>query len=304
MFLHMPWACAFFKAEGTTLANEEPSHITAAVIANKGGVGRTCSTHNLAGACAENGARVLLVDTDPQCHLSKNCFGTDWPDSLNVHQSIAAIFAKKAEASQVIHQTQIDNIHLIPCSEHFLPFDSAEPHKLKNKSFLLRDFLDALPSPYEYDIVLIDTPPSIYNLPTWSALMAANYVVTPVEPEKNSVEGVLKVKARLTAARENGNPDLTELGYFLTKFNTRRADHYAYAQTLRQAYGAQVFQSVIYLRQPFAKAVTQLLPVTHIRPRKRQEFDMVENLFRELFGRIKTDIEYSQETQNAMEACG
>ena len=68
--------------------------------------------------------------------------------------------------------------------------------------------------------------------------MAANYVVTPVEPEKNSVEGVLKVKARVITARENGNPDLTELGYFLTKFNTRRPDHFAYAETLRKAYGA------------------------------------------------------------------
>ena len=66
----------------------------------------------------------------------------------------------------------------------------------------------------------------------------------------------------------------------------------------------QVFESRIDLRLPFAKAVTELLPVTHIRPRKKTEINMVHALFKELVGRMKADIEYSEQTQIAMEACG
>ena len=159
--------------------------MTATVLslyARKGGVGRTMLTQNLAGACAERDVPVLVVDTDPQASVSKNFLGAAAVERLRPHETIAALFdsRREPEASSLIHPTGIDNIRLLPASDYLEAYDLPRPQKLGDTPFALRDFLDEVLE--SFVMILIDTPPAVSNLPAWSSLLAADYVVTPVTP--------------------------------------------------------------------------------------------------------------------------
>ncbi len=151
-------------------------------------------------------------------------------------------------------------------------------------TFGLRDFLQDVVD--RFDIVLIDTPPNVSNLPAWSALMASHHVVTPVQPEKNSSEAIIDVKRRLARAMANGNPDLCDLGYFLNMYNGRLALHKVQRSQIEQLYGEQVFDTVIKLRTLYKEAVFTGKPITHARPRS-DEAKMMRTLLEEILERVR-----------------
>ena len=101
------------------------SGIVISLYARKGGVGRTMLTQNLAGACAEKGASVLLLDTDSQASLSKNFFGASAVERLRPYETIAALFdaSRDADPDAVIREADVENISIIPSSDHLEHFD-------------------------------------------------------------------------------------------------------------------------------------------------------------------------------------
>ena len=257
-------------------------------------------SQNLCGACAENGVRVLAIDLDPQASLSKNFFGRDFISRLRPYQTVAALYddSRDADPAEMIHKTQVEGISVAPSSDHLEPFDVPNPIEAGESQFAIRDFIEDIRD--DFDLVLIDTPPNVANLLAWGALMASDYVITPVQPEKNSCEGVVDVKVRLQTAIRNGNPDLVDLGYFVNNMDARTSQHRLMEDELRQLNGTQVFETVIYRRTEFQSSQHSYKPITHEKPHSA-EADMIRALLVEIIERIET---YSQREKRRSVAAG
>ena len=240
---------------------------------------------NLAGACAEHGGRVLVVDLDPQASVSKNFFGRDYISRLRPYQTIAALYddGRDPDYSELIHTTNVKEISVVPSSDHLEPYDLPNPFECGEDQFAVRDLVTELRE--EYDLVLIDTPPNVANLLAWGALMASDYIITPVQPEKNSTEGILDVKTRLQTAIRHGNSSLVDLGYFVNNMDARTSAHQVMAEELRQLYGSQVFNTVIHRRTEFQSTQHSYKPITHDKPNS-PEADMIRNLLIEIIERV------------------
>ena len=261
--------------------------IVLSMYARKGGAGRTIMCLQLAGACAEYGAKVLVIDQDPQGSLSKNFFGASAVERLRPHETTAAIYdANITDYSRVIRQTEIANIAIVPANDHLQPFDNFvdNPSREENEiQFALKEFVSSIQ--LEFDMVLIDTPPNVSNLPALAALNATRYVLTPVRPVKNSCEAIRDIKVRLSEVMQSSNPNLVDLGYFITDYDKRLAFHRSQQRLLRQLYGSQIFDTVVLRRIAYDEEAYSLKPLTHVRP-KSNEAQMIRDLLKEVAHRI------------------
>ncbi|MCA9074734.1 MAG: ParA family protein [Planctomycetaceae bacterium] len=267
------------------------------LMAKKGGVGRTMHTQNFAGAFAEQGFRVLAVDLDSQGSLTANFFGDDLVDRLQPHETVAALFddAREPDPNVLIRQTSTPDVYVLPASAHLERYDLPEPLQHGDRQFALRDFPNDV-SEY-FDVILVDTPPNISNLPAWSALMASQYVMTPIQPQKNPMEALIDVNVQVSNAIAHGNPNLTYLGCFVTNFHVRRAIQKTLELRLRQLYGSQVFNTTLKSRPTFEEAPFHYKPVTHYRPKSE-----AAQLIRDLLVEVVTRIQASADMMNPPQA--
>jgi len=237
--------------------------IKLAVVARKGGVGRTPICQNLAGACADRNAKVLLIDQDPQGSLSKNFFGKDVVNGLDASQTAAAIYDGAFRPELVIHETPIPGISIVPSSDYmqkydFLPADDCE------HLFALRKFVAAVE--HDYNIVVIDTPPNAGNLPVVASWVACDYSLTVIQPTKNAIEAIADIKSRIAKVIVSTNPSLYDLGCLLTNVKKNTVQRLL-EKTVRQIYGDNVFRTVIPSRTVFEQAICARQPVTHYKPK-------------------------------------
>ena len=128
--------------------------------------------------------------------------------------------------------------------------------------------------------------------------MASDYVAAPVQPEKNSCEGVVDVKVRLQTAIRNGNSSLVDLGYFVNNMDKRTAQHRVMEEELRQLHGTQVFESVIYRRTDFQNAQHSYRPISYEYPNS-PEAGMIRELMLEIVQRIDAHSSREQRRRRA-----
>lgn len=233
---------------------------TLVMIAEKGGVGRTTNAVNVGALFAGQGAKVLIIDTDPQSSVSKFFLGTAGVYDLHKSNTVAALFddAYAPEVRDLVHPTNVPNLYLTPASDRLKDHNLPRPTSLGDLQYALREFvLDAGES---FDFILIDCPPDIGNLPTWASLLAADFALTPIVPERFSVQAIAGVDAQLAAAREV-NVQLRFLGYFLSQKRTRLGLHDAMEKNLRDLQRDRVFKTVIPQMVAFAEAQARGLPV-------------------------------------------
>ena len=264
------------------------SAIVGTVGADKGGNAKTFTVLNTAGTFAsyENNPKVLAIDCDPSGDLSSNFFGANAALSFRPYQTVAAIFDEEQEAlaSDVIHKTRIENLSIIPANDHFRKYRLPEPWKHGDLQFALRDFIQEVSG--DYDVILFDTPGGMDTLPAWSALLASHFVFSPVLPEKNSCESIFTIKRLVNEAIQNGNPSLIDLGYFVCNRNSRVGLHKKREDMVRQLYGTQVFETVVYAKNNFRLATEHKKPISEYRP-KSAEAQMIRDLAEEIVVRLK-----------------
>ena len=132
---------------------------------------------NLAGACAEHGGRVLVIDLDPQASVSKNFFGRDYISRLRPYQTVTALYDNEREpdVAEIVHQTSVPEISVAPSSDHLEPYDLPSPLERVEDQFAIRDLVEEVRE--QFDLVLIDTPPNVANLLAWGALMASDAAI-------------------------------------------------------------------------------------------------------------------------------
>lgn len=236
------------------------------MLNQKGGVGKTSSCYHMAGALAQQGRRVLLVDNDPQASLTQGFWGPEGLLALDPSETIAAIYGgENPFPERVIRPTPFSGIDVLPGSERATRYNVPEPEQLDPLDQVgLRDWLADVRDCY--DLVMIDCPPNLH-LCSWAALVASDHVVVPLQPEDFGAQGLGPVQASISRVAAGPNPALGVLGYLITMYNSRRSIHKVFDEGLREQYGTAVFATRVPDLNDYAEAVTRRQPVGHFKPR-------------------------------------
>ena len=203
-----------------------------AVANQKGGVAKTTTVHSLGAAMAERGRRVLLVDLDPQACLTFST-GVD-PDALDV--SLYEVLIGKAEAKEC--RQSVDGVDLLPSS---IDMAGVEVHLLTKpgREFAVGRALEPLLG--DYDVVLIDCPPSLGVL-TINGLTAAAGVLVPLQCETLSHRGVGQLLETIGDVRSFTNPKLEVIGVVATMYDPRTRLAQETLAAVGSTYGLEVLE--------------------------------------------------------------
>ena len=227
-----------------------------AIANQKGGVGKTTTTINLAAALAEKGQRVLVIDLDPQGNAS-----TGLGISLDDREfTTYELLLEDIDLNDVILETPTENLFIIPAT---VDLSSADLDLLSNekRSFLLHDALrQTQMDAFNFNYILIDCPPSL-NLLTVNAMIGAHSVLVPLQSEFFALEGLSQLMLTIREVRQSGNKDLRIEGVVLTMYDRRNNLSQQVEQDARDNLGDLVFKTMIPRNVRVSEAPSFAMPV-------------------------------------------
>ena len=223
-----------------------------AVVNQKGGVGKTTSAVNLTAALCEAGKRVLLCDFDPQANATSG-MGID---KRKIKRSVYDVIIQDTPVEDVLVKTKFGDV--LPSSAD-LAGAAVELLSLPDPNYRLKNALEQVKS--EYDVILIDCPPSL-ELLTINGLAAADSILIPVQCEYYALEGLADLMTTLRLMKKRINPSLEIFGVMLTMFDGRTNFSTQVAQEVRRHFPGKVFANVVPRNVRLAEAPSHGLPIT------------------------------------------
>ncbi len=244
-----------------------------AVANQKGGVGKTTSTVNIAAMLQEQGKRVLCLDWDPQCHLGKYLGHTfdNAPTITDFVFAKASYFDLPATDGLIRHSAC--GVDYIPSSLRLSRAETVLAQAMFRER-VLRDILDTV-LPYGYDYLLIDCNPSMGILLT-NALVAADEVLIPVQTEDFAVDGLEDMLSLIQTVRTNINPNLKILG-LLPTLVTHTKDSRNVLNWLRSSFPELVFDSCIGRYADAPRSVRQRKPLVGSKTKVGEQYAAATN---------------------------
>ncbi len=230
-----------------------------ALANQKGGVGKTTTAVNVGAYLAAQGARVLLVDIDPQANATSSLGVDKRQVSLSIYDSLI----RGAPLSQVVLLTRWLHLDLAP-STTALAGAQIEMVSLPRREYLLRGALQPLSDRYDY--IIIDSPPSL-GLLTVNGLVAAREVIVPVQCEYLSLEGLTYLLQTIELVRRGLNPRLHLFGLVMTMYAPRTRLSQEVVEEVRSHFPDKLFKTIIPRSVRLSEAPSYGEPIVSYAPR-------------------------------------
>jgi chromosome partitioning protein len=227
-----------------------------AVVNQKGGVGKTTTSVNLAACLADQGHRTLLVDIDPQANATSG-LGVVRPEP-----TMAEILLDGRDLAEAIIPTRVDGLDIAPCAPDLAGAAVELPARADRERLLARALA---PVAGRYRFVFLDCPPSL-DLLTVNALVAAHRLIVPVQCEFYALEGLTRLLETVTAVQAGLNPDLRVAGMLMTMHDPRTRVSGEVIAEVRRHFGHLAFATVIPRNVRLAEAPSHGEPVIRYDP--------------------------------------
>ena len=226
-----------------------------ALANQKGGVGKTTSTINLAASLAALEKKVLIIDADPQANASSG-LGVDL---RSVQTSVYEVLTEDIDIIEAIIPTGVTNLDIVP-SRIDLVGAELELLNKENREKVLLNSMKSIKDSYDY--ILIDCSPSL-GLITVNALTCANSVIIPVQAEYFALEGISKLLNTIKIIKSKLNPKLEIEGFLLTMYDSRLKLANQVYEELKNHFRDLVFKTVIHRNIRLSEAPSHGVPVLH-----------------------------------------